>query len=1005
MAPCCDGGKRGELLSLNHVCAVIVIYLAQGDRMTFFCFRSGLAWQFIAGLCCAFWLGQAAANEGALPAAAQGAASVKLIRVVSDDNYPPYLFRNSDGNVEGYLVDLWQLWEKKTGLRANLTATNWAEAQRMVKAGEADVIDMIFRTPAREPFYEFSPPYAELPVVIYNHSSISGINGVSTLKGFQVGVQAGDACIDKLHGVGIDNLIEYRNYTELLAAAHQQEIKVFCLDEYPANFYLYKSNLQSEFRKAFELYRGLFHRAVRKGQGDTLRLVEAGLAQITPAEEQALRDKWFGAPVDFMPYVRIIGGVAMALLGGGIVLLVWSLALRQRVATRTQALNQTLAELQRAHRLTEEVKQHLAAILEAIPDMLFELDAEGRYQGVFANSTMLLAAPRDSLLGLLVDDVLPAAAAHGVHASIAAALREGADYGREICFDVNGKPHWFELSTARKVAADSELPRVLMLSRDVTVRRESEQALLKAKEEAIANERDKRVRALFDAAPIGLAYVKGNVIESLNQQFIALFGYGADDIPTVDDWWPRAYPDPAYRQEVRETWEALIAVALAGDGEVESREYRVRTKDGRDLAMLIGGQMLDDGMIVTLTDISQLKRTQAALREAKEAAEAANLAKSSFLANMSHEIRTPMNAILGYAHLLRRGEVTPEQADRLAKIAAAGEHLLAVINDILDISKIEAGKMILEDTDFALSSILDHVHSLIADSARTKGLEVSIDYDEVPIMLRGDPTRLRQGLLNFANNAVKFTERGSVVLRTRLLEAKGDSLLVRFEVLDTGIGVAAEQRAGLFQAFQQVDASTTRKYGGTGLGLVITQRLARLMGGDAGVDSQLGVGSTFWFTARLRLAQQPEQAPVHDESSPEAMIRLHYTGTRILLVEDDPINQEVALALLDDTGLKVDIADNGRQAVTKASQTDYALILMDMQMPEMGGIEATQAIRELPARQWTPIVAMTANAFDEDRERCIAAGMSDFIPKPVDPDVLFQTLARWLSNRSRWGRH
>ncbi|WP_408605882.1 response regulator [Dechloromonas agitata] len=376
------------------------------------------------------------------------------------------------------------------------------------------------------------------------------------------------------------------------------------------------------------------------------------------------------------------------------------------------------------------------------------------------------------------------------------------------------------------------------------------------------------------------------------------------------------------------------------------------------------------------------------------------MAKSTFLANMSHEIRTPMNAILGYAHLLRRGELTAEQGDRLTKIGTAGEHLLAVINDILDISKIEAGKMVLEETDFALSAILDHVQSLIANSARAKGLTVRIDYGNVPSILRGDPTRLRQGLLNFANNAVKFTERGTVTIRARLLEESESGLLIRFEVSDTGIGISAQQRAGLFRAFQQVDASTTRKYGGTGLGLAITQRLARMMGGDAGVESQPGLGSTFWFTARLRRGLLAESAETRDQSSPESMIRLHYAGTRILLVEDDSINQEVALALLEDTGLKVDVADNGWQAVAKATETDYALILMDMQMPEMGGIEATQAIRQLPARQWTPIVAMTANAFDEDRERCIAAGMSDFIPKPVDPEVLYQTLVRWLSNSS-----
>jgi PAS domain S-box-containing protein len=950
----------------------------------------------LASLCFFGVFGHASAEESR-PASASGRGQIEFVRVVSDDNYPPYLFRNADGVVEGYLVDLWQLWEKRTGVRVRLTATNWDDAQRMIKAGEADVIDMIFRTPPREAFYEFSQPYAELPVVIYSHASISGINGVSTLKGFQVGVQAGDACIDILRSKGITTVMPYRNYGELLAAARNQEIKVFCLDEYPANFYLYKLNARSELHKAFELYRGQFHWAVRKGQGDILRLVEAGMAKITPDERQSLHEKWFGEPLDFMPYARGLGWVALFLLGGGVVLLAWSLILRKQVAARTQTLNQILLKLQEAHLATEEMRQHLAAILAAIPDMLFELDADGRYQGVFANSPSLLAAPRGNLIGLRVDEVLPLDVARSVHEAIAIALRDGGDYGREVCFEINDQLHWFELSTARKAAA-ADSPHVLMLSRDVTARRTSEQALLKAREEAIANERDKRIRALFDAAPVGLVYVKGSVIESLNQQFVAMFGYQADDIPTVEDWWLRAYPDPAYRQHVVATWDELIKKAVAGDGEVESREYRVRTKSGRDLDMLIGGKVLEDGMIATLTDISQLKSVQAALNDAKEAAEAANMAKSTFLANMSHEIRTPMNAILGYAHLLRRGELTAEQDDRLVKIGTAGEHLLAVINDILDISKIEAGKMVLEETGFALSAILDHVQSLIANSAKAKGLTVGIDYGNVPSILRGDPTRLRQGLLNFANNAVKFTERGSVTIRARLLEESESGLLVCFEVSDTGIGISEQQRAVLFQAFQQVDASTTRKYGGTGLGLAITQRLARMMGGDAGVESQSGVGSTFWFTARLGRGQLAESVETRDQSSPESMIRLRYTGTRILLVEDDSINQEVALALLEDTGLKVDVADNGLQAVAKATDTDYALILMDMQMPEMGGVEATRAIRQLPARRWTPIVAMTANAFDEDRELCIAAGMSDFVPKPVDPEVLYQTLARWLSN-------
>ncbi len=246
-----------------------------------------------------------------------------------------------------------------------------------------------------------------------------------------------------------------------------------------------------------------------------------------------------------------------------------------------------------------------------------------------------------------------------------------------------------------------------------------------------------------------------------------------------------------------------------------------------------------------------LSRT-AELSTATRAAEAANLAKSSFLANMSHEIRTPMNAIIGLTHLLRRADPTPAQAERLSDIDAAASHLLSVINDILDLSKIEAGKLQLEHTNFSLSALLDHVRSLIADQARAKGLLIEVDADAVPLWLRGDLTRLRQALLNFAGNAVKFTERGSIALRAVLLDDSDDAIQVRFEVQDTGIGIDAQKMAGLFHAFEQADASTARKYGGTGLGLAITQRLVGLMGGQTGVDSQPGQGSTFWFTARLQ---------------------------------------------------------------------------------------------------------------------------------------------------------
>ena len=804
-----------------------------------------------------------------------------------------------------------------------------------------------------------------------------------------------------------------------------------------------------------------------------------------------------------------------------------------------------------AHKAMQVSTHRLSGIIDAAMDAIITVDTSQRILVINPAALAMFGCTETQAMGQSIEMFIPARYRDSHQGHVQSYVDTGLSnraMGRRTLIRglrSNGEEFPAEASISHLEVEGERLLTVIL--HDVTERQKAEEKILalNASLELQVEQRTANLRALneeqhiiFDTVTVGIALMKDRAIIRCNRKLDELFGYGQGELQGLST---RVW----YADEQTYVAAGAPVIAQIEKHGMHQREQELVRKDGSRFWARITGQKfhvstLEDALLCIVEDLTLERKATQAILEAKELAEQASRAKSSFLANMSHEIRTPMNAIIGMSYLLAKTDMAVRQRDYIKKIQGSSQHLLSLINDILDYSKIEAGKLSIESIEFDLDKVLDNVANLIGEKATAKGLELVFDVDtSVPRQLIGDPLRLGQILINYATNAIKFTEKGEVDIRIRLLEESDSGVHLHCAVKDTGIGLTDDQKTHLFQSFQQADDSTTRKFGGTGLGLAISRELAAMMHGEVGVESEYGFGSTFWFTARLQKSALPARpmilqselfgkrvlvvddnesarlsltdtlralhlAPVPVESGAQALEEIYRAdiagqafevvfldwqmpgmdgielsnrlralplaspphvvlvtgygreevlksaedagihtvlvkpvnasmlfdcvarelgdavpgglpyegpepdheialgtlrGARVLLVEDNVLNQEVACELLREAGLVVDLAENGKIAVEMVQSAAYELVLMDMQMPVMDGLTATRLIRELPGFGALPIVAMTANAMLADRAACLLAGMNDHVGKPIEPSLLFLTLIKWIKPR------
>ena len=1043
-------------------------------------------------------------------------APPQSITVVLDKDYPPYVISSPSGEIQGILVDYWKLWERQTGVPVKLAPMEWDAALAAMRDGGADVIDMIFENAARRKEYDFSKPYAVIDVPIFVHKDLGGIRDVASLRGFPVAVKRGDASADRLNQLGIGPLLYYDNYEDVIRAARDGKVKVFCVDAPPAVYYLYKYGMDEDFRLGFTLYSGEFHRAVRKDDAALLRFVEDGFARIPAAQFKAIEKKWRGTPLLNSQDMRYALWAITALVAAAAVLLSVKAFLRRRVRRQTARLEELLDKIGQSERRYRE-------LVESAGCLIVRLDLLGRvtFCNAFAErifgltQAQMLGREIGSLCDVPTDEVAKEswgeilAALSGIHnggrsldrrhirpdgriiwiAWSLRALRDPQGLTREyLCVGdeiterkhaeealaasearyalsarasndgiwdwdlrtntvyysprylemlglapdavsasanewterihpedakaviwennrcargetdsfvveyrmrhADGSYHWIIGHGANLRDEHGTVVRMAGSHSDITRRKKDEEALRESQDQ---------LAKIFRLSPVGIIVSTrgtGRIVD-INENGARMFGHAkAEAIGRISveiGLWPR--------QEDRRQ----IVDELAAKGSILGKELELRHKNASTVVVLYSAVSIqaygESCILSVLVDITERKAMEQALRRSKEAAEAANRAKSEFISTMSHEIRTPMNTILGMSQVLAATAMPPEQAQAIRAIEIAGSSLLTLLNEILDLSQIEAGGLIIEEKPCDVVDLAGRIVDMLRPDAAQKNIALRLEvFQQIPPRISLSPERVRQVLINLLGNAIKFTPQGEIVLELGQEENPETGPRLRLAVRDTGIGIPKDKLSAIFDRFTQADASTSRIYGGVGLGLAISKKLVDMMGGQIRVETEEGHGSIFTVLLPLRPVAAPDPAAAPRPSP--------FAGRRatVLLVEDSTGNAEVTRLMLQGTRFDLTWAPSGKAGLESFHAAPFDLVLMDMEMPEMDGFEATKALRRMEeelGRPRTPVIALTAHAFEEHRQRGLAAGCDDFQTKPIAKARLLDALEAWMAVAGR----